>query len=156
MCIRDSVLADTLGAPVEGEVHIDDVPALGDWKTAWDHIAFDGFLGARMFLQTTWQGCDSSLAAPLVLDLARLAARAHERGLSGPLGELGFFFKDPVGEGPSSLAEQYAELKRFAGRLRGEEAGSAGSAGSAGPAGSAGASAAAGSDGGALEGGAGR
>jgi myo-inositol-1-phosphate synthase len=115
---KERVLADTLGAVPEGEVHIDDVPSLGDWKTAWDHIAFDGFLGARMILQTTWQGCDSALAAPLVLDLARLAARAQERGLSGPLSELGFYFKDPVGEGPSSLAEQYAELKRFAGLLR--------------------------------------
>ncbi|MFD3733951.1 inositol-3-phosphate synthase [Streptomyces sp. NPDC058632] len=115
---KERVLADTLGTTPEGEVHIDDVPALGDWKTAWDHIAFDGFLGARMVLQTTWQGCDSALAAPLVLDLARLVARARERGLSGPLGELGFYFKDPVGNGPSSLAEQYAELRRFAGRLR--------------------------------------
>jgi myo-inositol-1-phosphate synthase len=115
---KERVLTDTLGAAPEGEVHIDDVPALGDWKTAWDHIAFDGFLGARMFLQTTWQGCDSALAAPLVLDLARLVARAHERGLTGPLDELGFYFKDPVGDGPPSLAEQYAELRRFAGRLR--------------------------------------
>ncbi|GAB3182336.1 inositol-3-phosphate synthase [Streptomyces incanus] len=115
---KERVLADTLGTAPEGEVHIDDVPALGDWKTAWDHIAFDGFLGARMVLQTTWQGCDSALAAPLVLDLARLVARARERGLSGPLSELGFYFKDPVGDGPSSLAEQYVELRRFAGRLR--------------------------------------
>ncbi|ANB09582.1 myo-inositol-1-phosphate synthase [Streptomyces ambofaciens] len=115
---KERVLADTLGAAPEGEVHIDDVPALGDWKTAWDHIAFDGFLGARMILQTTWQGCDSALAAPLVLDLARLAARAHERGLSGPLRELGFYFKDPVGDGPSALAEQYAELMGLAERLR--------------------------------------
>ena len=96
---KERVLADTLGAAPEGEVHIDDVPALGDWKTAWDHIAFDGFLGTRMILQTTWQGCDSALAAPLILDLARLVARAHEVGLSGPLTELGFYFKDPVGEG---------------------------------------------------------
>ncbi|CAL9635462.1 hypothetical protein SUDANB15_06174 [Streptomyces sp. enrichment culture] len=115
---KERVLADTLGHTPEGEVHIDDVPALGDWKTAWDHIAFDGFLGSRMVLQTIWQGCDSALAAPLVLDLARLVARAQEKGLSGPLGELGFYFKDPVGDGPSSLAEQYAELRRFAGRLR--------------------------------------
>ncbi|MFV0132699.1 inositol-3-phosphate synthase [Streptomyces sp. HMX87] len=114
---KERVLADTLGTHVEGEVHIDDVPALGDWKTAWDHIAFDGFLGARMVLQTIWQGCDSALAAPLVLDLARLTARAHERGLSGPLRELGFYFKDPVGDGPSGLAEQYAELLGFARRL---------------------------------------
>jgi myo-inositol-1-phosphate synthase len=114
---KERVLADTLATPPEGQVHIDDVPALGDWKTAWDHVAFDGFLGARMILQTIWQGCDSALAAPLVLDLARLAARAHETGLSGPLTELGFFFKDPLGEGPAALAEQYTELVRFAGRL---------------------------------------
>ncbi|MFF4036222.1 inositol-3-phosphate synthase [Streptomyces sviceus] len=115
---KERVLADTLATTPEGEVHIDDVPALGDWKTAWDHIAFDGFLGTRMILQTTWQGCDSALAAPLVLDLARLTARAHERGLSGPLSELGFYFKDPVGQGPSGLGEQYAALVRFAERLR--------------------------------------
>ncbi|TPQ21586.1 inositol-3-phosphate synthase [Streptomyces sporangiiformans] len=115
---KERVLADTLDTVPEGDVHIDDVPALGDWKTAWDHIAFDGFLGTRMILQTTWQGCDSALAAPLVLDLARLLARAHEAGLSGPLGELGFYFKDPLGDGPAALGEQYAQLARFAERLR--------------------------------------
>ncbi|MEV6168430.1 inositol-3-phosphate synthase [Streptomyces sp. NPDC051954] len=123
---KERVLAETLGAVPEGEVHIDDVPALGDWKTAWDHIAFDGFLGTRMILQTIWQGCDSALAAPLVLDLARLVARAHETGASGPLSELGFFFKDPVGEGPSALGEQYVVLREFGGRLR--DAGDAGDA----------------------------
>ncbi|MFJ9424940.1 inositol-3-phosphate synthase [Streptomyces sp. NPDC101249] len=115
---KERVLADTLGSTPEGEVHIDDVPALGDWKTAWDHIAFDGFLGTRMILQTIWQGCDSALAAPLVLDLARLTARAHEAGLSGPLSELGFYFKDPVGEGPSALSDQHASLLTLATRLR--------------------------------------
>ncbi|MDH6213203.1 inositol-3-phosphate synthase [Streptomyces pseudovenezuelae] len=120
---KERVLADTLGTTPEGEVHIDDVPALGDWKTAWDHIAFDGFLGTRMILQTIWQGCDSALAAPLVLDLARLTVRAQEAGLSGPLGELGFFFKDPVGEGPAGLGEQYEALVGFAGRLKGTERG---------------------------------
>ncbi|MUT90769.1 inositol-3-phosphate synthase [Streptomyces sp. Z38] len=114
---KERVLADTLGAAPEGEVHIDDVPALGDWKTAWDHIAFDGFLGSRMILQTIWQGCDSALAAPLVLDLVRLLLRAGQQGITGPLGELGFYFKDPVGDGPASLGEQYTELKRFAARL---------------------------------------
>ncbi|MEW2544579.1 inositol-3-phosphate synthase [Streptomyces sp. NPDC047002] len=110
------VLADALGAAPEGEVHIDDVPALGDWKTAWDHVAFDGFLGARMVLQTTWQGCDSALAAPLVLDLARLVARAHQAGIGGPLPQLGFYFKDPDGR-CAALAEQYADLLAFAARL---------------------------------------
>ncbi|WP_416970055.1 inositol-3-phosphate synthase [Streptomyces sp. 4F14] len=114
---KERVLADTLGTVPEGRVHIDDVPALGDWKTAWDHIAFDGFLGTRMTLQTTWQGCDSALAAPLILDLARLLLRAHERGLSGPLPALAFFFKDPVGEAPAGLEEQWAELAGFAREL---------------------------------------
>ncbi|WDV55700.1 inositol-3-phosphate synthase [Streptomyces coeruleorubidus] len=116
---KERVLADTLGTTPQGETHIDDVPALGDWKTAWDHIAFDGFLGTRMILQTTWQGCDSALAAPLVLDLARLTARAHESGLSGPLDALAFYFKDPVGDAPSGLAEQYEALIGFARSLRG-------------------------------------
>ncbi|AYC43967.1 inositol-3-phosphate synthase [Streptomyces griseorubiginosus] len=114
---KERVLADTLGHTPQGEVHIDDVPALGDWKTAWDHVAFDGFLGTRMVLQTTWQGCDSALAAPLVLDLARLVARAHEAGLSGPLPQLGFYFKDPDG-GPAGLSEQFTALLSFADRLR--------------------------------------
>lgn len=114
---KERVLADTLGHTPEGEVHIDDVPALGDWKTAWDHVAFDGFLGSRMILQTIWQGCDSALAAPLVLDLARLLARAHEAGVTGPLPALGFYFKDPDG-GPVGLSEQFTALLAFADRLR--------------------------------------
>jgi myo-inositol-1-phosphate synthase len=103
-----------LGHPVDGEVHIDYVADLGDWKTAWDHIVFDGFLGVRMNLQFTWQGCDSALAAPLILDLARLMALAHERGESGPITELAFFFKDPVGEVDHALAAQYDLLRTWA------------------------------------------
>ncbi|MGI5347994.1 inositol-3-phosphate synthase [Streptomyces sp. CA-250714] len=112
------VLADNLGALPEGEVHIDDVPAMGDWKTAWDHIAFDGFLGARMILQTIWQGCDSALAAPLVLDLARLLARADELGRTGPVPGLGFYFKDPD-NGPADLPAQWQALLELAARFAG-------------------------------------
>ncbi|NEB79230.1 myo-inositol-1-phosphate synthase [Streptomyces sp. SID14478] len=115
---KERVLADTLGAAPQGEVHIDDVPALGDWKTAWDHIAFDGFLGARMVLQTTWQGCDSALAAPLVLDLARLLLRAAETGLTGPRPELAFYFKDPDGDTSAALGEQFHALVDFAQQLK--------------------------------------
>jgi myo-inositol-1-phosphate synthase len=114
---KERVLADSLGAGVDGEVHIDDVPALGDWKTAWDHVVFDGFLGTRMVLQTIWQGCDSALAAPLVLDLVRIVARAHEAGMSGPVPGLGFFFKDPD-SGPPGLSDQWHELLAVADRLR--------------------------------------
>ncbi|MCA2228293.1 inositol-3-phosphate synthase [Nonomuraea aurantiaca] len=114
---KDQVVAKVVGEPVEGETHIDYVPDLGEWKTAWDHVSFDGFLGVRMTLQFTWQGCDSALAAPLVLDLARLVARAHEKGRHGVLPELGYFFKSPLGTDEHALAAQYARLRAFAEEL---------------------------------------
>ncbi|WP_328995638.1 inositol-3-phosphate synthase [Kribbella sp. NBC_01245] len=107
---KEKVVADLLGPDIAGEVHIDYVPPMGDWKTAWDHIAFSGFLGTRMTLQFTWQGCDSALAAPLVLDLARLSGLALERAHTGPMPFLGFFFKDPLGSREHSLARQYDTL----------------------------------------------
>ncbi|MFG2196113.1 inositol-3-phosphate synthase [Streptomyces sp. NPDC048639] len=116
---KTRVLTDTLGHRPEGDLHIDDVPALGDWKTAWDHVAFDGFLGSRMVLQTIWQGCDSALAAPLVLDLVRLTAAAHASGLTGPLPGLGFFFKDSDPGAPAGLPDQWLALLEFGARLRG-------------------------------------
>jgi len=106
-----------LGHRVDGPLHIDYVPDLGDWKTAWDHVTFEGFLGVRMKMQFTWEGCDSALAAPLVLDLARIVARAHEVGRAGPLGELGFFFKSPVGSGEHRLSAQWTALTDFCAAL---------------------------------------
>ncbi|MBD3144848.1 inositol-3-phosphate synthase [Microbispora bryophytorum] len=103
-----------VGEDVEGLTHIDYVADLGEWKTAWDHVTFEGFLGVRMTMQFTWQGCDSALAAPLVLDLVRLVARAHETGHSGVLPELGYFFKDPLGGAGHDLPTQYARLVAFA------------------------------------------
>lgn len=107
-------LAELLPDPVQGEVHIDDVPALGDWKTAWDHIAFDGFLGVRMTMQFTWQGCDSALAAPLVLDLVRLLGRAMACGAVGVQSQFAFFFKDPMGADEHRLVAQYDRLLAWA------------------------------------------
>ena len=103
-----------LGHPVDGPVHIDNIADLGDWKTAWDHLTFSGFLGTRMSMQFTWQGCDSSLAAPLVIDLARLADLALRRDEVGPLTALGFFFKDPVGSDEHRLFEQHRALTEWA------------------------------------------
>jgi myo-inositol-1-phosphate synthase len=51
------------------------------------------------------------------LDLARLTVAAHARGRVGPLAELAFFFKDPMGDVPHSLAEQWTLLCDFARRL---------------------------------------
>lgn len=115
---KQRAVAESLGYPVDGDVHIDYVPDLGEWKTAWDHVLFEGFLGARMTMQFTWQGCDSALAAPLVLDLARLLARAHEAGRSGALAQLAFYFKDPLGVEEHRLVPQYEMLRAFATSLR--------------------------------------
>jgi myo-inositol-1-phosphate synthase len=105
-----------LGHAVDGPMHIDFVPDHGEWKTAIDHVAFEGFLGARMSLQFTWTGCDSALAAPLVLDLARLTLRAHEVGEVGPL-PFGFFFKDPAGSEEHRLAAQWEQLTAWCARV---------------------------------------
>ena len=107
---KRSGLDAMVGRPVPGPMHINQVEDLGEWKTAWDHVRFDGFLGTRMTLQLTWQGCDSALAAPLVLDLVRLVSAAHAAGRSGAIPELGFFFKDPVGGTEHRLTEQWHEL----------------------------------------------
>ena len=106
-----------LGEPVDGPLHIDFVEDLGDWKTAWDHVSFEGFLGTRMSLQFTWQGCDSARAAPLVLDLVRLVARAHEVGEAGALPALGFFFKDPAGSDEHRLSVQWDALRDWCARV---------------------------------------
>ncbi|GAA1211868.1 inositol-3-phosphate synthase [Prauserella alba] len=113
-------LTEMLGEPVDGPLHIDYVDDLGDWKTAWDMVSFEGFLGTKMSMQFTWQGCDSALAAPLVLDLARLVARARQVGESGPLGALGFFFKDPAGGGGHDLAGQWRALVEWCQRIGGD------------------------------------
>ncbi|GAA4837372.1 inositol-3-phosphate synthase [Kitasatospora terrestris] len=114
---KRSGLEAMLGAGVEGLTHIDYVPSMGEMKTAWDHIAFEGFLGAAMTMQFTWQGWDSALAAPLVLDLARFLARARQLGAAGPQEQLGFFFKDPLRAGGSTtehrLIAQFEVLRSW-------------------------------------------
>ncbi|MFE2757253.1 inositol-3-phosphate synthase [Actinosynnema sp. NPDC059335] len=111
---KASGLAALLGHPVTAPLHIDNVPELGEQKTAWDHVSFEGFLGARMSLQFTWTGLDSALAAPLVLDLARLLAAAHRSGRVGVQSALGFFFKDPLGSDEHGFAEQTRALVEWA------------------------------------------
>jgi myo-inositol-1-phosphate synthase len=110
---KQRVLGDALGYEPSGTSRIDYVEEIGDFKTAWDLVTFQGFLGTGMRVEFTWHGCDSALAAPLVLDLARLTAAAQRAGRSGPLTELGFFFKDPIGDGPSALSEQWGRLVSF-------------------------------------------
>ncbi len=109
---KDQALASVLGYDPQTLVSIEHIESLGDWKTAWDHVHFRGFLETPMTLQFTWQGCDSALAAPLVLDLVRLSAYSASRGESGPLRHLSCFFKSPVGSTSHRFDHQVAALKR--------------------------------------------
>lgn len=107
---KDKTVARIVGGSPTTRVSIEYVPSLDDWKVAWDYIHFEGFLGTKMSMQFTWAGCDSILAAPLVIDLARFAALELRRGAVGPMKHLAFFFKDPMGVDEHDLASQWRSL----------------------------------------------
>jgi myo-inositol-1-phosphate synthase len=111
---KDHLLAAILGYPPQTHVSIEYIKSMGDWKTAWDHIHFRGFLGTPMTLQFTWQGCDSILAAPLVLDLVRLIERARRAGEYGAIEWLACFFKSPLNVGEQDFSKQVAMLDGWA------------------------------------------
>jgi myo-inositol-1-phosphate synthase len=117
---KGDVLPSILGDDsVHTHVGIDFVPSLRDWKTAWDFIHFEGFLGARMSMQFTWMGSDSALAAPLVIDLARLAEFAASSGEYGEMEHTASFFKSPVlanGAGSHDFHDQFRKLVEYAAR----------------------------------------
>ncbi|EMA44725.1 inositol-3-phosphate synthase [Halococcus saccharolyticus] len=115
---KGGVLDEILEYDTHNRVRIDYTPALGDWKTAWDDIRFQGFLGTQMKLQFTWEGSDSALAAPLVLDLVRLLAHADEQGEGGLQPHLASFFKDPLGVDEHDLSRQFDRLYEYADQHR--------------------------------------
>jgi myo-inositol-1-phosphate synthase len=113
---KDQLVGRILGYDPQTLVSIEYIRSLGDWKTAWDHIHFRGFLGTAMTLQFTWQGCDSLLAAPLVLDLVRFVELSQRRGEVGVLAHLGSFFKRPLGLDEDAFTGQFALLEEWAAR----------------------------------------
>ena len=115
---KDQLLSQITGYKPQTLVSIEYIESLDDWKTAWDHIHFKGFLGTKMILQFIWQGCDSLLAAPFVLDLARLSLLAQRRGETGVLRHLSAFFKSPMGVDEHHFFRQYAWLEEYAEKAR--------------------------------------
>jgi myo-inositol-1-phosphate synthase len=117
-----SVLDDILGYKVANhQVHIHYYPPRGDAKEAWDNIDLEGFLGERMQLKVNFLCKDSILAAPLVLDLVRLAEVAQRNGDKGIQRQMSVFFKSPYhsdGEHPiHDLFRQYDLLKQWIARV---------------------------------------
>lgn len=113
---KGGVLDGILEGEFHNRVRIDYTPPLGDWKTAWDDIRFKGFLGTQMKMQFTWEGSDSVLAAPLVLDLVRLIAHADEHGEGGLQPQLASFFKSPLGVDEHDLSRQFDMLDSYVDR----------------------------------------
>jgi len=118
---KTNLLDGILGYPV-GErhgrsthkVHIDYYPPRGDAKEAWDVIDVNGIFGMPMSLRLNLLGRDSILAAPMALDLARWAAALKLAGITGPVPDLGFYFKKPVGENAATTFEdQLRDLERL-------------------------------------------
>ena len=113
---KGSVLKSILGYSFHDRVRIDYTPSLGDWKTAWDHVHFEGFLNTQMKMKFTWEGADSALAAPLVLDLVRLVDHADRHGESGRQRQLASFFKSPMGVSEHGFSQQFDLLREYVDR----------------------------------------
>lgn len=93
---KGSVLDDILGYTVED--HLVDIRYYrprGDNKEAWDNIDIIGFLGQPMQMKINFLCKDSILAAPLVIEIARLLEYAQRIGEKGVLEPLSLFFKLP-------------------------------------------------------------
>jgi myo-inositol-1-phosphate synthase len=116
---KDQLLSQIVGYKPQTLVTIEYIESMDDWKTAWDHVHYRGFLGTKMILQFIWQGCDSLLAAPFVLDLARLSLLAQRRGESGVLKHVSVFFKSPMGVDEHHFFRQFAWLEEYAAKARG-------------------------------------
>ncbi len=113
---KGDILEGILDGSFHNNVRIDHTPPLNDWKTAWDYVHFEGFLDTEMTMQFTWEGSDSALAAPLVLDLARLLAHADANDGTGLQRHLASFFKAPIGVDEHGLSRQFDRLYEYVDR----------------------------------------
>lgn len=110
---KDQVISSIVGYKPDTHVSIEYLESLDDWKTAWDYIHFKGFLNTKMSMQFIWQGCDSLLAAPLVIDMARLALLSQRRGEVGLLAHFACFFKSPMGVDEHDFFRQFEMLMEY-------------------------------------------
>jgi myo-inositol-1-phosphate synthase len=123
LATKGSVLDGILGYHVEDHVVcIEYYRPRGDDKEAWDTIDLIGFLGRRMQLKVNFLCRDSILAAPLVIEIARLLDCARRRGEGGVQEQLGVFFKAPMtidGDPPEhALHRQEQALAAWLGAAR--------------------------------------
>jgi len=93
---KAAVLDSIVGYRVENhQVHIHYYKPRGDAKEAWDNIDIGGFCGVPMQMKINFLCQDSILAAPLVLDMARLMEVAKAKGEKGIQRQMSLYFKSP-------------------------------------------------------------
>ncbi len=108
---KKSVAPDILGySDFDNLVNIEYYSPRGDNKEAWNVIDFKGWLGLDMSMRIDWQGRDSILAAPMILDLVRHLSYSHDRGEKGLIHHLGIYFKHPIGSRIRGFSEAYRSL----------------------------------------------
>jgi len=93
---KGSVLDEILGYKVED--HLVDIRYYrprGDNKESWDNIDITGFLGQAMQIKINFLCKDSILAAPLVIEIARVLDLARRRKAGGVQEQMSVFFKLP-------------------------------------------------------------
>jgi len=97
--VLEYILQPDLYPELYGKAHhkirIEYYPPRGDNKEGWDNIDIFGWLGRRMQIKINFLCSDSTLAAPLVLDLVLFMDLAKRAGLGGIQEWLSFYFKSP-------------------------------------------------------------
>ena len=102
-----------LGTEFEHVVSIDYLRSRGDRKEAFDSVIAEDLFGGEVNIKVNWEGWDSALAVPMLLDLVRLIAAGQKLGLSGPQVQLGYFFKSPIDASCESPERGHELLARF-------------------------------------------
>lgn len=113
LATKASVLDQMLGYKVED--HLVDIRYYrprGDNKEAWDNIDVTGFLGQQMQIKINFLCRDSILAAPIVIELARLLDCAMANGERGVQEQFGVFFKSPMTARPDDLPEHALHIQQ--------------------------------------------
>ena len=112
---KGSVLDQILGYKVENHlVNICYYQPRADNKEAWDNIDVTGFLGQQMQIKVNFLCRDSILAAPLVIEIARILDLAKRRGEGGVQEQLGLFFKLPQTKDSDAQPEHALHLQEQA------------------------------------------
>ena len=110
---KDKVIEKILGYSPYTITEINFFPSLEDNKTAFDFIHYEGFLGTKMKFYFIWDAIDATVAAPLIIDIARFLNFAKKKGVKGVVKELSFFFKSPMDTQNYNTHSQFETLVKW-------------------------------------------